>query len=199
MRLLPFAVSIYSWGQKSSAQKIGFNVIWEQAGIQSKAVWVFIPTGNNFCCVSYQGIEHQSVERVAVRVLHHDVEESIQSVLQELKWQMQIIGWQANNKMGHLTKKKKKATTTHIESLAAKRLSIFQGKMITRQVGCQEWDTWRHKTWVRAQNPAARSAGRSSELGYNFKWNRKKKRSDLCGVIGDWSSTRRTVPISLNS
>lgn len=39
----------------------------------------------SFC--PYQGIEHQSIKRVAVRVLHHDVEESVQSVLQELEWQ----------------------------------------------------------------------------------------------------------------
>lgn len=36
---------------------------------------------------TYQGIEHQSIKRLAVRVLHHDVEESIQSVLQKLEWQ----------------------------------------------------------------------------------------------------------------
>lgn len=67
-----------------------------------QTVWVFgVSTINNFCCVSaYQGIEHQRVERVAVRVLHHDVEQSIQSVLQELKWQMHIIVWQANDKIG---------------------------------------------------------------------------------------------------
>lgn len=62
-------------------------------------VWVFVPTEKNLCwhefcsaatvCFfAYQGIEHQSVKSVTVRVLHHDVEESIQSVLQELKWQM---------------------------------------------------------------------------------------------------------------
>lgn len=33
------------------------------------------------CFFTYQGIEHQSVKGVAVRVLHHDVEESVQSVL----------------------------------------------------------------------------------------------------------------------
>lgn len=34
---------------------------------------------------SYQGIKHQSIKSVTVRVLHHDVEECIQSVLQELE------------------------------------------------------------------------------------------------------------------
>lgn len=112
-----------------------------------QTVWVFIPTANNFCGVSaYQGIEHQSVKRVAVRVLHHDVEESIQGVLQELKWQMHIIAWQANNKIGHLTKK-----TTHGKS---------------GQAGRQEWD-------------AARSAGHSLQLGYNFKLKRKKNLSTV--------------------
>lgn len=48
-----------------------------------------------FCLVSavylsYQGIKHQSIKRVAVRVLHHDVEQSIQSVLQELYGKRQI-------------------------------------------------------------------------------------------------------------
>lgn len=33
----------------------------------------------------YQGIKHQSIKSVTVRVFHHDVEESIQSVLQELE------------------------------------------------------------------------------------------------------------------
>lgn len=37
------------------------------------------------CSFTHQGVEHQRVERVAVRVLHHDVEESIQGVLQELE------------------------------------------------------------------------------------------------------------------
>lgn len=33
---------------------------------------------------SYQGVEHQRVEGVTVGVLHHDVEEGVQGVLQEL-------------------------------------------------------------------------------------------------------------------
>ena len=40
---------------------------------------------------SYQGVEHQSIKSVTVRVLHHDVEESIQSVLQELEWQKHSV------------------------------------------------------------------------------------------------------------
>lgn len=45
---------------------------------------------------SYQGIKHQSIKCVAVRVLHHDVEQSIQSVLQELN--ADAVMKQGNNK-----------------------------------------------------------------------------------------------------
>lgn len=99
-------------------------------------VWVFIPTVKNFCrydfcsvltiCFfAYQGIEHQSIKSVTVRVLHHDVEESIQSVLQELEWQTHIIMWQANNKTWHSTKKK-----THMESLSLSQLFQIKVKLI---------------------------------------------------------------------
>lgn len=44
---------------------------------------------SSVCFSSYQGIKHQSIKGVAVRVLHHDVEESIKGVLQELDRQMQ--------------------------------------------------------------------------------------------------------------
>lgn len=37
------------------------------------------------CFFAYQGIKHQRIKSVTVRVLHHDVEESIQSVLQKLE------------------------------------------------------------------------------------------------------------------
>lgn len=59
---------------------------------------MFIPTDKNLpwyelllrcscllLCFAYQGIEHQRIKGVTVGVLHHDVEESIQGVLQKLE------------------------------------------------------------------------------------------------------------------
>lgn len=82
--------------QSRDTHQKGFSIwkIWHTTfPSEHECIQEFIYTDNKLCstvsvCLfAYQGIKHQSIKSVTVRVLHHDVEESIQSVLQKLEWQ----------------------------------------------------------------------------------------------------------------
>lgn len=67
-------LSRFLWGiPPPPAKAAAWKDTWMSAGCKVKA--------------SHQSIKHQGIEGLALRVLHHDVEERIQGVLQELERQ----------------------------------------------------------------------------------------------------------------
>lgn len=67
--------------------KVGFtNQMWylEQKSKNGIHTFEFVHIWSNRPWQSYQSIKHKSIKRFTVRVLHHNVEEGIQSVLQKL-------------------------------------------------------------------------------------------------------------------